>query len=250
MRTFGLLGKSLSHSLSQQYFAEKFLAENIFDSEYQLFPLKNIEEIKELLTHPFLLGFNVTIPYKSEIIPFLNELDPVAQEIGSVNCVIKQSNKWIGYNTDIIGFEKSLQEIELRLRSATKGRKQIVALVLGGGGASKAVCFVLKRRNIPFQIVSRKKTEETIAYNEITEHLIHQTTLIINTTPVGMFPFTDEKPQIPYSALHQNHILIDLIYNPEETLFLQEGKKRGAFIINGLIMLKAQAEASMRLFRI
>jgi len=259
MRTFGLAGKTLSHSFSPQYFAKKFLAENIFDAEYQLFPLKNIKEIKELLLRPSLLGFNVTIPYKSKIIPFLEELDPVAQEIGSVNCVIKQNNKWIGYNTDVIGFEKTLIEVlclyispsnfERVDREARRG-SLYSALVLGSGGASKAVCHVLKQKNIPFQIVSRKKTEKTITYNEINENLISQTTFIINTTPVGMFPHPNKKPQIPYAALHQNHILIDLIYNPEETLFLKEGKKHGAFIMNGLTMLKEQAEASMTLFRI
>jgi len=247
MRTFGLIGKSLSHSFSQQYFAEKLLEKKVCDTEYQLFPLANIGEMKELLQHSSLIGFNVTIPYKSKIIPFLDELTSVVQEIGAVNCVIKQNNKWVGYNTDIIGFEKTLQEVEGRMQK-TEGKGEIFALVLGSGGASKAVCHVLKQKNILFQIVSRKKTEKTITYDEITDKFIHQTTFIINTTPVGMFPRTDAKPQIPYSALHQKHILIDLIYNPEETLFLKEGKKRGASIMNGLTMFKAQAEKNWELF--
>jgi len=242
MRTFGLLGKFLSHSFSKQYFEEKFIQERINDAEYQLFSLTTIDEVKKLFKHPTLLGFNVTIPYKSRIIPYLDQLDPVAQEIGAVNCVIKQTDKWIGYNTDIIGFEETLQKAE--------GRKKNFALVLGSGGASKAVCYVLKQRNIPFLIVSRNKTEDTITYNELTEELIHHTTFIINTTPLGMFPNINEMPQIPYHKLNSTHILIDLIYNPEETLFLKEGEKHGAFTINGLTMFKAQAEATWQLFNL
>jgi len=262
MRTLGLIGKALTHSFSQQYFTKKFLQENIDNAEYQLFTLANIEEIKALLKLPSLCGFNVTIPYKSEIIPYLDELDTVAQEVGAVNCVIKQHNKWIGYNTDVIGFEETLQEVE-SLRFKVQGLKfkenaeknltvlhsygltlsRSYALILGSGGAAKAVSYVLKQRNIPFKMVSRNKTAKTITYNEVTEQLIHNSPLIINTTPLGMFPHIDEMPQIPYSALNHNHILIDLIYNPEETLFLKAGKERGAFTVNGLTMFKAQAEA-------
>jgi len=283
MKTFGLIGKSLFHSFSQQYFTEKFLQEKINDAEYRLFPLASIEEVKEFLKHPTLLGFNVTIPYKSEIIPFLDELDIIAQEIGAVNCVVKQNNRWIGYNTDVIGFERMLELIWRKekgekekgdggttaakygkeerngrispsnFEGVPEGRgslykNQNTALILGSGGVSKAVRYVLQQKNIPFQIVSRKKTKETITYNEITEKLIHHTQLIINTTPLGMFPNIDEMPPIPYTALHSEHILIDLIYNPEETLFLREGKKRGAFVMNGLTMLEGQAEAGWGLF--
>jgi len=243
MRTFGLVGKALSHSFSQQYFTEKFVQEKKYNTEYQLFSLKTIEEIKTLLKHPTLLGFNVTIPYKSEIIPFLDGLDAVAQEVGAVNCVVKQQGKWIGYNTDVIGFEKTIQ-LPLALANGHEG----FAIIFGSGGASKSVCYVLKQRNIPFQVVSRKKTENTITYNEVTEALIHHVTLIINTTPLGMFPNKDDMPQIPYTALDNSHILIDLIYNPEETLFLKEGKKRSVLTFNGLTMFKAQAEASWKLF--
>ena len=319
MKTFGLIGKALSHSRSQQFFTEKFLQNGITDAEYQLFSLTNIEEIKALLKHPTLLGFNVTIPYKSAIIPFLDETDAVSQTIGAVNCVVKENGKWVGYNTDVVGFEKTIcdmrdaicdmrdERCEMRyaicdmryetirnrisqisnlksqikisnlksqisnqnLKSQLSNLKSQISnlksqikisnlksqisnqnIVLGSGGAAKAVCYILKQKNIPFQIVSRKKTEETITYQELTEELIHQSSLIINTTPLGMFPNRDEKPQIPYSALHKDHILIDLIYNPEETLFLQEGKKRGAVIINGLTMFEAQAEASYLRFKI
>jgi len=268
MKTFGLIGKSLTHSFSKQYFTEKFLQEKIQGTEYHLFPLAIIEEIEELFKHPTLLGFNVTIPYKSEIIPFLDDLDTTAKEIGAVNCVIKQNNQWIGYNTDVMGFEQTLQQIEDQktqsrrqktekspssFEGVPEGRGSLYknknsALILGSGGASKAVSYVLQQKNIPLRIVSRKKTEETITYNEITEELIHHATFIINTTPLGMFPNINEMPQIPYTALYSDHILIDLIYNPEETLFLKEGKKQGAFIINGLPMLKVQADASWELF--
>jgi shikimate dehydrogenase len=242
MKTFGLIGKSLSHSFSQQYFAEKFLQNNVHDTEYLPFSLDNIQEVKELFKHPSLFGFNVTIPYKTEIIPFLDDLDPVVQEIGAVNCVVKQNNRWVGYNTDVVGFEETLQQVE-------NGRSGNSAIILGTGGASKAVSYVLSQKKIPFQLISRKKTEKTITYNEVTDELIHQSTFIINTTPLGMFPNINEKPPIPYSALNSNHILIDLIYNPEETLFLKEGNKCGAFVINGLEMLKAQAEESWKLFK-
>ena len=269
MRTFGLIGKSLTHSFSQQYFTEKFHQQNIHDAEYRLFSLFNIQDVKELLKHPTLLGFNVTIPYKTAIIPYLDELDVLAQEVGAVNCVVKQNNKWIGYNTDVVGFERLLQKAESRKQKAEKveilrfaqndegvGRGSLyTALILGSGGAAKAVFYVLKQRNIPFQIVSRKKNNHTITYNEATElitnhytlYTIHYT-LIINTTPLGMFPNMNELPHIPYHALTHNHILIDLIYNPAETLFLKEGRKRGALTMNGLEMFKAQAEESWRLF--
>jgi shikimate dehydrogenase len=260
-RIFGLIGKSLSHSYSQHYFAEKFSQNNITDAEYRLFSLARIQEIKELLALPSLLGFNVTVPYKTEIIPFLDELDAVSQEVGAVNCVVKQNNRWVGYNTDVIGFENVLQKIEVQEFNSSVNScgltllrsyclTNIFALILGTGGASKAVCYVLKQRNIPFQIVSREKAQNTITYHEITKNIIHHHSLIINTTPLGMFPNTNEMPPIPYPALSLKHTLIDLIYNPEETLFLLEGKKRGALTINGLEMFKAQAEANWGLFKI
>jgi shikimate dehydrogenase len=241
MQIFGIIGKTLIHSFSQQYFTEKFIIKNISDAEYQLFSLANIEEIRKLFKMPSLCGFNVTIPYKSKIIPYLDELDTVAQEVGAVNCVIKRNNKWIGYNTDVIGFEETIQAV---LHSYGHTFLRSYGLVFGSGGAGKAVCYVLKRRNIPFQIVSRNKTAETITYNEVTEKVIRNATFIINTTPIGMFPNINEMPKIPYSAIHNEHFLIDLIYNPEETLFLKEGKKRGAFTINGMTMFITQAESS------
>jgi shikimate dehydrogenase len=236
MRTFGIIGKSLVHSASQDYFTQKFKKNHICDAEYKLFPLASIEEVKPLLNHPALFGFNVTSPYKTEIIFYLDELDIVAEEVGAVNCVVKENGKWKGYNTDVLGFEKMFVHCNNS------------ALVLGSGGAAKAVCFVLRKRNIPFKVVSRKKTEETTTYDEITESIIHRSSIIINTTPLGMFPNMEALPPIPYQAIGSHHILIDLIYNPEETLFLKEGRKMGAFTLNGLTMFEAQAEATFKMF--
>jgi len=260
MKTFGLVGKSLSHSFSQQYFTNKFKIDNVWDAEYKLFSLSKIEEIKELLKLPTLLGFNVTIPYKTEIIPYLDKLDSVAQEVGAVNCVVKENGKWMGYNTDVLGFDRTLEEAESRKQKAEHIKKSpsnfegvdgeagrgslYSALILGSGGASKAVCYVLDQRKIPYQIVSRNKTPQTITYDEITPLIINHYPLIINTTPLGMFPHIDETPPLPYSVINSNHVFIDLIYNPEETLFLKEGKKQGATTVNGLLMFETQAEES------
>jgi len=246
----GLIGKSLSHSFSKQYFEEKFIQEKIHNIEYELFSINNIDEIEELLADPSSVFFNITIPYKTDIIRYLDGLDTTAREIGAVNCIIKQNNLWIGYNTDIIGFEELLKEMKgVKFKLPCENSKlQEHALVLGSGGACKAVCYVLKQRDIPYQIISRNKTEKTITYGEVTHELIHHSKYIINTTPLGMFPNIETLPQIPYMAVHCNHIFIDLIYNPSETLFLQEGKKRGASTINGLTMLRKQADASWNLY--
>jgi len=259
MRTFGIIGKSLLHSASQEYFTRKFTENQIYDAEYKLFPLASIEEVKPILNHPQVFGFNVTSPYKTEIIPYLDELDMVAKEVGAVNCAVKENSKWKGYNTDVIGFEKMLLKAEEQKRRRGEEEKRRkgedsygltvlrsygLALVLGSGGAAKAVCYVLRKREIPYKIVSRKKTEETITYDEVTEFIIHNSSFIINTTPLGMFPNTEALPPIYYQSIGSHHILMDLIYNPEETLFLKEGKKRGAFTMNGLTMFEAQAEAA------
>jgi len=243
MRTFGIIGKSLVHSASQEFFTQKFAENQIYDAEYKLFPLASIEEVKPILNHPQVFGFNVTSPYKTEIIPYLDELDTVAKEVGAVNCAVKENSKWKGYNTDVIGFEEMLQKTE-NSYGLTLLRSYRLALVLGSGGAAKAVCYVLRKREIPYKVVSRKKTEETITYDEITEFIIRNSSFIINTTPLGMFPNIEKLPAIFYPAIKPHHILMDLIYNPEETLFLKEGKKRGAFTMNGLTMFQAQAEAS------
>jgi len=249
MKRYGIIGKSLSHSYSQQYFTKKIQKNNILNAEYALIPIDNITEVKEILNNPTFFGFNVTNPFKKVIIPFLDDITVAAQEIGAVNCVIKNENRWIGHNTDVVGFEQTMQKVESLLRSTSKNKKH-KALILGTGGASKAVGYVLMQKNIPFQLISRTKTENTLTYSEISHFIINHHTLIINTTPLGMFPNVKQMPPIPYSALNGKHILIDLIYNPAETLFLKEGKKRGAPTINGMEMFTAQAEKSWELFNI
>ena len=245
MNLFGLIGYPLSHSFSASYFAEKFKKEGITDAEFRLFELNNIQEIKHLLINePFLKGLSVTIPYKEKIIPYLDKLDEVAQKVGAVNSIkISKINNKIylkGYNTDVIGFEKTLTPLlEIHHKKA---------LVLGTGGASKAVVYVLEKLKIPYRIVSRNKSQFYLNYQELTRELIDSHQLIINTTPLGMYPNINNYPSIPYSFLNSSHLLYDLIYNPEETLFLQKGKLQNAKIKSGFDMLIEQAEASWKIW--
>lgn len=237
---YGIIGKKLTHSFSPQFFAAKFHRE-VIDAVYATFPLDTIEQFPLLLDQrPNIKGLNVTIPYKKDVIAYLDELDNDAEQVGAVNCVLIENGKKKGYNTDIIGFEKSLQP-------ALKSHHN-AALVLGTGGAADAVLYVLKKLNIPYQLVSRNKTVETITYEELTEEIISKHKLIINTTPLGMYPNTDSFPPLPYTALSNQHLLYDLVYNPEETHFLSFGKQQGATTINGLQMLEIQAEASWRIW--
>ncbi|MFZ4401658.1 MAG: shikimate dehydrogenase family protein [Bacteroidales bacterium] len=245
MNLYGLIGYPLSHSFSAKYFTEKFKKESIADSEYRLFPLQSIHEIKDLLDkEPDLKGLSVTIPYKEKIIPFLDELDEVSQSIKAVNTIkisIKNSKPFLkGYNTDVIGFEKIL------LPLLKTHHKQ--ALILGSGGVSKAVIYVLNKYGISHTIVSRKLQTDFISYHELTREIIDNHTIIINTTPLGMYPNLDNCPAIPYSYLTFLHLLIDLIYNPLETLFLKNGEKQNAKTQNGLDMLYFQAEAAWKIW--
>ena len=243
MRQFGLIGKSLSHSFSKIYFEEKFRREHIEDATYSLFELDDIKNIKVFIRqHPDLVGFNVTIPYKQQIIPFLDELSDEAQAVGAVNTVVIQHTDnrihTKGYNTDIIGFRQSLQGITLPER----------ALVLGTGGAASAVMYVLEQHGCSCTIVSRTP-ERGLLYSALTPEILHQHKLIVNCTPVGTFPNINEKPDIPYEGISGEHFLYDLVYNPSETAFLREGSMRGAKTMNGLEMLHAQAEAAWTCFR-
>lgn len=241
MKQFGLIGYPLSHSFSKGYFTEKFAKENIVDCRYDIFPLEKIEDFTELCnTNNKLAGLNVTIPYKEKIIPFLDELDETAANIGAVNTIKFSNHKKIGFNSDAYGFEMSLKPL---LKS-----HHTSALILGTGGASKAVEYVLKKLGIDYQNVSRNKSEKAIAYEEVNDSIIQQSTLIINCSPIGMYPNIDSAPNIPYQFLTDNHILYDLIYNPEETQFLKEGKQRGAQTKNGLEMLYLQAERSWEIW--
>lgn len=240
MKYFGLIGYPLSHSFSPGYFKNKFATEGI-EADYNAFPLERIDDFKVLLQSNDLQGLNVTIPYKEQIIPFLDILDPTAAAIGAVNTIRILNGKSIGYNTDIYGFEMSL----LGLISSTSKIK--MALVLGSGGASKAVQYVLKKLDIRFRIVSRNSHAD-FSYPEITKKIMAQCNLIINTTPLGMYPDIYSRPQIPYEFLNENYFLYDLVYNPEKTIFLTEGRAHGSKIKNGHDMLILQAEKSWEIW--
>jgi shikimate dehydrogenase len=236
MRTFGLIGKTLSHSFSEGYFNEKFHKEDINDAEYKNFELNNISEFTDLISKIKHSGLNVTTPYKESIIPFLDELTPHAKAIGAVNTIQFKDNKLIGHNTDTIGFSQSIYPL---LNERNK------ALVLGNGGASKAIQYALKTLNIEYKIVSRKSSFD---YSDISSKSIGYYDIIINTTPLGTYPEIADFPQIPYKELDENHLLFDVIYNPTESAFLRFGKTRNCSIKNGLEMLEIQAESSWNIW--
>lgn len=238
MKTFGLIGYPLGHSFSQGFFTKKFKDESI-DARYLNFPITTIQEFEGLLKqHPYIAGLNVTIPYKEQVIPFLDEMDPEAEEIGAVNVIkiIWEGQKQIlkGYNSDVVGFSDSLQPL---LKPFHKK-----ALILGSGGASKAVGYGLKKLGIAYKYVSRTpKSSTEISYAAVTPELLNSFHLIINTTPLGLYPHEDECPDIPYHALTNQHLIFDLIYNPEVTLFMKKALEQGATVKNGLEMLHLQA---------
>ncbi len=242
MREFGLIGKTLKHSFSQKYFEEKFKREQITDASYSLFELTDIKQLTEFIRqHPQLVGFNVTIPYKQQIIPYLDELSEEAAAVNAVNTVvIERVGGQIltkGHNTDIIGFRESLREVDLP--------KQ--ALVLGTGGAAAAVTYVLENLGCRCTAISRDP-QRGLPYSALNADIIRQHKFIVNCTPLGTYPNINEKPDIPYEGLSGEHFLYDLVYNPSETAFLKEGILRGAKVQNGLQMLHAQAEASWRIW--
>ena len=244
MRTFGLIGYPLSHSFSQKYFTDKFAAEGIVD-QYLNFPIASIEEVTSLIeSTPSLLGLNVTIPYKTQVIQYISELDEVAAKVKAVNCILIEGDKkkLYGYNTDVYGF---LQSIKPFLES-----HHTRALILGKGGAALAVAYCLKQLNIDYFFVSREAVNKnnTISYREVNKQVITSSPLIINCTPLGMFPAVDSCPPIPYEHLTDKHFLYDLIYNPAETLFLQKGRSAGAIVLNGLSMLQLQADKSWEIW--
>ena len=238
-KLFGLLGKDIGYSFSRHYFSNKFAAENL-KYEYVNFDLENLSTFKSLLNRTDILGMNVTIPYKQEVIPFLDVLDPVAKAIGAVNTIVFENNKRLGYNTDYIGFQNSLLHF---LKPVHKK-----ALVLGTGGASKAVCYVLEQLKIEVLNVSRNEGEDRKAYHQLSVEDYKEHTLIINCTPLGTHPNTKAYPPIDYKQINSKHLLYDLIYNPEITAFMQKGKDKGARVLNGYQMLVEQAEASWSLW--
>jgi len=242
MKIYGLIGRSLVHSFSEKYFSEKFEKENISDCEYRNFELKNLEnEIPELKNNPHIRGLNVTIPYKRDVFSFLDEITSQCKAINACNCIKLSDGKWTGFNTDAVGFEKSFTPL-----LKPHHRK---ALILGTGGASNAVAFVLENLNIDFLKVSRSAQQSNvITYNDISPELFLEYTIVINTTPLGTFPKIEECPDLPYQYITNQHYFFDLIYNPAKTLFLSLAEEHGAVTCNGEKMLAIQAEESWRIW--
>lgn len=241
MRKFGLIGYPLSHSFSKQYFTDKFKREKIADCSYELYPIENINELPELLKRePALCGLNVTIPYKEQLIPYLHQQSALVEQTGACNCVAIRNDTLIGYNTDVIGFRASL----LKALNEKPGH----ALVLGSGGASKAVRFVLEQLAIPFTLVSRRAVNGAISYDDLSNEMTSASELIINCTPLGMYPHVEDAPPLQYEAIGPRHLLFDLIYNPAKTRFLLNGEEKGANILNGEEMLILQAEESWKIW--
>jgi len=245
-KQLGLIGYPLGHSFSQAFFAEKFKRENISGWSYKNFPIAHIQQLPELIkTTPNLVGFNVTIPHKKAILPYLSSLDSLAQKVGAVNTVVVKEGELIGYNTDVYGFSESLKRL---LEANPQLPKNHHALILGTGGASEAVKVGLDDLKVPYQLVSRTPRKSIISYQDLRKQGLKDYTIIINTTPLGMAPNIDDFPDIPYEQLTPQHILFDLIYNPEETTFLRKGKKHQATCKNGKEMLTLQAEAAFKIW--
>ena len=239
MDQYGLIGYPLSHSFSPTYFNQKF-KELGLDAHYAAYPLENINQFCDLIQNTTFKGINVTIPYKESIMPFLDDIDSVAQAIGAVNTIDIKNGKTKGYNTDASGFEKSLS-------SWLPKDEPLKALVLGNGGAAKAVHYVLEKLNINYQIVSRDPNRGLV-YEDVNKEILADHKIIINTTPLGMYPNVDQSPHLPYYLLNEKYFLYDLIYNPEKTLFLTEGFNRNSKIKNGYDMLIHQAEDAWKIW--
>ena len=238
MKTYGLIGENLSHSFSQQYFQKKFSKERIKDSQYLNFEINDISCLRELIQKKNIKGLNITIPFKEKVIPILDEITEDAKEIGAVNTIQINGNKLIGHNTDIFGFEKSITPL-------LNGRNN--AIILGNGGASRAIQFVLLKKGISFNVFSRNLM---LKFSDITVENIQTHGLIINATPLGMYPNNETFPELPYNAINSQHLLYDLVYNPEESQFLKKGLAKGAQIQNGKQMLYLQAEKSWKIWNL
>ena len=237
---YGLIGKDISYSFSKKFFTRKFINESLNNCSYENYDINSISELLEVINDTKIKGLNVTIPYKESVIELLNHIDPIAKKIGAVNTIkIDKQNKLLGYNTDYIGFKQSLE-------SNISNQKR--ALILGTGGASKAIVYALKTLNIKTLIVSRKKREESITYEDISNQIIKDHTIIINCTPLGTYPNIEECPKIPYQYITERHLCYDLIYNPIKTKFLILSEKEGASIINGNEMLENQAIESWKIW--
>lgn len=247
MVRFGLVGRKLGHSFSKDYFTRLFAREGLADHRYDLFELDRIDRFPALLRDTVgLRGLNVTIPYKEAVIPYLDALAPLAAAVGAVNTVHIVDGRTIGYNTDVEGFRSLLDQVPIKDKEHDLRTR---ALLLGSGGASRAVAYVLREADIPFRVVSRSPTRGDLTWSLLEPTVVRVCKLIINATPVGMYPAVEEAPPLPYAALTPAHTLIDLVYNPADTRFLQQGRSRGARTIGGAAMLHAQAEAAWRIWQ-
>jgi shikimate dehydrogenase len=242
MKRYGLIGYPLSHSFSKKYFEEKFQREGITDCAYELFSIPSIDELSKVLaTHSDLEGLNVTIPYKQLVLPYLSDISHLPERLLACNCIKIKDGKLTGYNTDVIGFERTFRP-QLQPHHTR-------ALLLGSGGAAAAVAYVLRKLAIEYRIVSRTPGNgDALTYNDVDASVIADHPVIINTTPLGMYPHVHEAPPLPYEAITSKHYLFDLHYNPAKTVFLQRGEERGATIMNGHEMLVIQAEESWRIW--
>ena len=241
IKQFGLIGRNIDYSFSRNYFTDKFNSiEKLSNCEYINFDIKSIEEVNFIFDRKNLFGLNVTIPYKEDIIDYLDEVDNLAHEIGSVNTICFENQKKIGYNTDIIGFKKTLEINSLDNFDSV--------LILGSGGASKTVEYFCKNNNLSYKIVSRQKKNNYLSYKDIDKDILSNSVLIVNCTPVGTFPNINYSPDLPYNLINDRSVFFDLVYNPAETLFMKKGKKIGCRTINGYQMLKFQADESWKLW--
>ena len=238
MTYFGIIGFPLQHSFSAKFFNRKFAEEHL-DAQYQLYPLDSVEEFPALCRKHDFTGLNVTLPYKESIIPYLDELDDTAKQIGAVNVICFHNNRLVGYNTDTLGFMDSVRPLLKPWHTQ--------ALILGTGGAAKAVRYGLNKLNIPSSFVSRNP-ERGIPYEQLSEQLIHDNLLIVNCTPLGMYPDISDCPPLPYQFITPQHLVYDVIYNPEQTLFLKKAHEQGAATQNGLLMLQGQAKAAWKIW--
>jgi shikimate dehydrogenase len=241
MKRFGLIGKSLAHSFSPNFF-KNYFEQNAVDASYELFDMETIEKVKAILSNESISGLNVTIPYKVEIIPFLDEIDAVAKSIGAVNVVAFKEGKTVGFNTDAYGFQQSIKPFLTF--------KHERALILGTGGASKAIEYVFKKIGIDVLFISQnpKGKPKHFSYEEINNHMLNACKVIVNCTPVGTYPNNEDCVEFPFQFLSPDHLVIDLIYNPSKTKFLVEAEKNGATILNGESMLKEQALKSWEIW--
>lgn len=242
MKVYGLIGYPLGHSFSKKYFTEKFAAEGIKDCSYEMYPIESIYRLKDIIKeNPAIEGLNVTIPYKQLVLRHLHSTQNIPDGLRACNCIKIVDGKLIGFNTDVIGFEKSLLE---KLQP-----QHTLALILGNGGATEAVKFVLQKLRISYKVVSRKLHDGAhLTYEDLNESIIKESLLIVNSTPLGTFPAVEECANIPYQYLTTQHLLYDLVYNPTQTLFLKKGEEMGAAIKNGADMLEIQAEESWKIW--